>query len=169
MRNSVNEIFTLAYSPVQASVADSSVNSKPDIKMGISFSKTLNGLTAEVPNIPPTRTAKLTELYEWLVEGCSDDPIWAEKAAFLYGCEYIESPLLNVSEWPTIRIAATGEIYTPEKAAYFKQITDLFHERRVELYKNELSKGTPPLEIIDKIFNYNETLPEDFQRMSGWL
>ncbi|OCR25079.1 hypothetical protein AFK24_10810 [Pseudomonas syringae] len=87
----------------------------------------------------------------------------------MYGCEYIDTPMLYVGDWPIIRIAATGEIFTPEKEAYFKQIADLYHEGRVKLYENEFAKGTPLSEILKKIFEYNDTLPDEFRKMSGWL
>lgn len=158
--------------PTFAKVTDLSKRFDSSLKNatpGLSFADTLKGESTEEIKTTLPRSAKVAELYRGLANGSPDGEEWADNTAFLYGCETVDSPLLYVGEWPTIRIAATGEIYTPEKQAYFKEIAELYHGGRVELYKNELAKGTPPLEIIDKIFDYNETLPDEFRKMSGWV
>jgi hypothetical protein len=145
--------------------------SEPQVTSNVtqdSFATTLNKLTATEPAPPATRNTKTTELYDWLIEEGTLDPEWAETSAYLYGCEYIDSPLIYIGDWPIIRIAATGEILTPEKEAYFKKVSDLYHGGRVDLYESELAKGTPALEIIKKIFDYNDTLPEGYRKMRGW-
>jgi len=76
--------------------------------------------------------------------------------------------LIYIGDWPIVRIAATGEILTPEKEAYFKKISNFYHEARVNLYETELAKGTSAIEILKKIFNYNDTLPEEYRKMKGW-
>lgn len=113
-------------------------------------------------------SAKASDIYDWIAKESIENPDWADRAAFLYGCEYSETPPLYIGDWPIIRIAATGEIFTPEKQEFFKQISDLYHGGRVKIYKEELARGTPPLDIIKKIFDYNATMPEDFRKMSGW-
>lgn len=136
--------------------------------LGKNFAEMLTDVSSVESQIPTTRSVKMSQLYESLATGYADDTEWADNTAYLYGCEISDSPLLYVGEWPTVRIAATGEIYTPEKQAYYKEISEFYREGRVKLYENELAQGTPPLEIINKIFDYNETLPEEFRKMSGW-
>lgn len=117
---------------------------------------------------PSIRSTKTNELYDWLIEVGTAEPEWADRWAYLYGCEDRYSPLIYVGDWPIIRIAATGEILTQEKLDYFKKVADLYHDGRVNLYETELAKGTPPLEILKKIFEYNDTLPEEYRKMEGW-
>lgn len=131
--------------------------------------------TRSAKELPPTdsgpstiRNTKTTELYDWLIEEGTLKPECAERWAYLYGCEYIDSPLIYIGDWPIERIAATGEIVTQEKLDYFKKVSDLYHGGRVNLYETELAKGTPPLEIIKKIFDYNDRLPEEYRKMNGW-
>ncbi|WP_426112523.1 hypothetical protein [Pseudomonas sp. DSP3-2-2] len=169
MQNTINSATLTLDSCIGKSVSGTAVNSTKISDIDRSFADTLKSMTTEAPQTSPMRNTKVTDLYEWLVEGGAQDPEWANESAFLYGCEYIDTPMLYVGDWPIIRIAATGEIFTPEKQAYFKQIADLYHEGRVKLYENEFAKGTPPSEILKKIFEYNNTLPDEFRKMSGWL
>ncbi len=125
-------------------------------------------LSPTISEPPSIRNTKTTELYDWLIEVGTLEPEWAERWAYLYGCEYRDSPLIYIGDWPIVRIAATGEIVTQEKLDYFKKVSDLYHGGRVNLYETELAKGTPPLEIIKKIFDYNDTLPEEYRKMEGW-
>lgn len=140
-----------------------------------SLSEPLTDITNAPKNMAPTdpvspsiRSTKTNELYDWLIEVGTLEPEWAETWAYLYGCEYIDSPLIYIGDWPIERIAATGEIVTQEKLDYFKKVSDLYHGGRVNLYETELAKGTPPLDIIKKIFDYNDTLPAEYRKMNGW-
>jgi len=169
MQNTIHSATLTLDSCIGKSVSGTAVHSTKISDHGRSFSDTLKSMTTEAPKTSPMRNTKVTDLYEWLVEGGAQDPEWANESAFLYGCEYIDTPMLYVGDWPIIRIAATGEIFTPEKEAYFKKIADLYHGGRVKLYENEFAKGTPSSEILKKIFEYNDTLPDEFRRMSGWL
>lgn len=76
-------------------------------------------------------------------------------------------PLISYACHPP-RLVESGEIYTEEKAEYLFRIASLYEEGRKKLYETALAKGTPMLEIVEKVFRYNCTLPEDFRRMTGW-
>lgn len=39
---------------------------------------------------------------------------------------------------------------------------------RSALYGSEIAKGTPAVNILEKVFAYNDALPEEFRRIADW-
>lgn len=133
------------------------------------FADVLSSASPTSRSTPLPLSSKLTALYEKISTESDNDPEWAKKAAYHHGVENIDIPLLYIGDWPIIRIESTREVFTPEMQDYFKKTADLYHEGRIKIYRDEIAKGSSPLDILKKIFDYNNTLPEDFRKMAGWL
>ena len=80
----------------------------------------------------------------------------------------IETPMLDVTDFPTIRVTATGEIYTPEMQRYCIKVWHAMQAGRSELYQSEVAKGTPDAKIVEKVYAYNDTYPEGYRRLLDW-
>lgn len=115
-----------------------------------------------------TRSAKATEVRDWVLDTAAKDPEKAEMWAHLYAYNSLSGPLIDITDDPVVRLAATGEIYTSEMQSYYGKVRLAMQGDRSALYESELAKGTPPVKILEKIFAYNDTLPEEFRRIADW-
>ncbi|MDB6143034.1 MAG: hypothetical protein JWP80_2078 [Pseudomonas sp.] len=115
-----------------------------------------------------TRSAKATEVREWVLDTAAKDPEKAQMWANLYAYNSFDGPLLDCSELPIMRLSATGEIYTPEMRSYYGRVSLAMQAGLSALYESEIAKGTPAVKILDKIFAYNDALPKEFRRISDW-
>ncbi|WP_346832654.1 hypothetical protein ABDX87_09625 [Pseudomonas abietaniphila] len=95
------------------------------------------------------------------------DPEAAKRLAHDYTYNSLGSPLLDLSDRPNIRYSLTGELVTAETAKYFQQISQAMQKQCETLYRQELSKGTPAVEILEKIFSVHDAMPTRFKEMLG--
>lgn len=75
--------------------------------------------------------------------------------------------LVDVSNWPTVRYSASGELQTPESTAYFSKVSAEAVQGRTELLNAERAKGTAAAEILDKVLAFNSELPQRFKNMAS--
>jgi len=145
---------------------------KPQDTEGLSFSQVMKKLT---PNTYPpeetgtyTRSAKATEVREWVLDTAAKDPEKAEMWAELYAYHSLDGPLIDITDDPIVRLSATGEIYTKEMQSYYGKVRQAMQGDLSALYESEIAKGTPALNVLKKVFAYNDALPEEFRRISDW-
>jgi hypothetical protein len=93
------------------------------------------------------------------------DPHAASKFAHDYTYNSLGSPLLDLSDRPNIRYSLTGELVTSKTQAYFQQISQAIQRQCDTLYRQEISKGTPAVEILEKIFSIHDSMPLRFREM----
>lgn len=115
----------------------------------------------------PEMSSQARNRFEQLLADMAERPDWAERWMHMCIKDSQGTPLFTLSCHPP-RFVESGEIYTEEKQEYLFRIASLYEEGRKKLYEAELAKGTPLLEIVEKVFRYNCTMPEDFRRMTGW-
>lgn len=115
-----------------------------------------------------TRSAKATEVREWVLDTAAKDPEKAEMWAHLYAYNSLEGPTLDSNYLPLLVMSATGEIYTPEMQNYYGRVRMAMQGDRTALYESEIAKGTPHVQILKMVFAYNDALPEEFRRISDW-
>lgn len=115
-----------------------------------------------------TRSAKVTEVREWVLKTAAEDPEKAEMWAHLYAYNSLSGPLVDATDLPILRLSATGEIYTKGMQSYYGQVWQAMQGDRSVLYESEIAKGTPAVKILEKVFAYNDALPEEFRRIAHW-
>ncbi|KAB8041693.1 hypothetical protein GCM43_17065 [Janthinobacterium aquaticum] len=76
-------------------------------------------------------------------------------------------PLIDISNWPTVRYSVSGELQTPESEAYFSDIAKMASTARTELVQAERSKGTPTADILEKVLALNAALPPRYKAMAN--
>lgn len=111
------------------------------------------------------RVAERLQERDYMLKAAKSDPEEAEKLAFGYAHNSLAHALLDVSDRPNIRYSATGELVTPKTEAYFAKISRAMQERCMHLYNSEKNKGTPPVEILEKIFEFHDSMPLAFKNM----
>lgn len=92
---------------------------------------------------------------------------YAESLAFGYAHHALGHALLDVSDRPNIRYSATGELVTSKTERYFATISQAMQEQCSALYKQEKSKGTGPVDILEQIFQFHDAMPKPFRSMLG--
>lgn len=105
------------------------------------------------------------------IEDAKQDPALAEKIAreFAYDDSLEKGgPLMDISNYPTARYSYTGELVTESNLATFKRQAADARVGRVELYQSEKSKGTSDVEILEKLFQYTDTLSDDYLAKLRW-
>jgi hypothetical protein len=115
-----------------------------------------------------TRSAKATEAREWVLDTAAKDPEKAKMWTELYAYNSLNGPRIDATDQPILRIAATGEVYTDRMRSYYGKVRQAMQAGRSELYESEIAKCTPHVEILHKIFAYNDALPEEFRRIADW-
>jgi hypothetical protein len=123
--------------------------------------------------VPPetgtyTRSAKATEVREWLLDKAANDPEEAKIMAHVLAYDPIEGPTLENTDSPISRVSATGEIYTPAMERYCIKVWHAMQAGRSALYQSEVAKGTPDAKIVEKVYAYNDTYPEGYRRLLDW-
>ncbi|MCI3908435.1 hypothetical protein MQC82_02545 [Pseudomonas viridiflava] len=76
--------------------------------------------------------------------------------------------LLDLSDYPVIRYYSTGEPVTRESKAYFSDMLHSVREKRNQLYETEVLKGTSDLELLKKLIDFSDGLPDRFKNMTNW-
>ncbi len=111
------------------------------------------------------RTAERVAMRSSMLEAANADPIMAEKLAYGFTYNYLDSAMLDLSDRPNIRYAATGELVTPTSERYFATISEAMQCQCSSLYRQEKIKGTPDSDILEKVFEFHDSMPEPFRDM----
>ncbi|WP_229635656.1 hypothetical protein [Pseudomonas syringae] len=136
---------------------------------GLQFDKILKEATASAqPRRSPVDAVSSLEARNNIMRIARSDPAEASQLACFYAYNSLGGELLDVSDRPNIRYSATGELVTSESSAYFARTNIAIQRARNELYQTEIEKGTPPTQILEKIFDFNDALPQRFLEMAGW-
>ncbi|ATD63740.1 hypothetical protein CNX70_09965 [Janthinobacterium svalbardensis] len=103
-----------------------------------------------------------------MLDSAKADPAEAEKLlAINTAPDNGAFPLIDISNWPTVRYSASGELQTPESEAYFAGVAASASKARAELLQLERSKGTPTAAILDKVLALNSALPPRYKVMAN--
>ena len=108
------------------------------------------------------------ELRHKLMAQAESNPGEASFLAKHYAYNSLTGEGVDLSDYPVIRYCATGKIVTPESSAYFQKIGWCMQKERTALYEEECLKGTPAVKILEKILNFNDSLPQAFRDMANW-
>lgn len=92
----------------------------------------------------------------------------AYRLAHSYAFNSLTMPLIDVTDRDNIRYSGNGELITAESSAYYTNTMLAMQRERINLYRAEIEKGTPPVEVLEKILNFNDSLPARFLDMGGW-
>lgn len=116
---------------------------------------------------PPGRTPSV-EINARMLRDAEADPDHAWQA--VERCVYASfaGPLLDITDPDNIRYSATGELVTPQSVAYYSKTAAIVKKELAGLYQHEKSLGTPPAQILKKVFCFLETQPRAFLEMSAW-
>jgi hypothetical protein len=149
-------------------VADNSSRENKGGLEAVPFARSLKEKIYSVNAVPPHRTLSTREECSRLAREVLSKPELADTLVSDYAHESLGIVVFSVAEFPILRLVATGEIYTPEMKAEYDSIWKEWQAGRVSLHKNELAKGTPAVQILEKLWQYNDTLPVEFLRRAGW-
>jgi hypothetical protein len=159
---------TLSHTPVPSPRPAEEPQSAFKKSTAPSFAQALEKASAPIDVLPVARSKQTRELCDWLMKESSLQPQWADKWAHDYAYDSLGLLALDISDDPILRVSATGEIYTPEIELYYESLWKAWQPGRVQLYEAEVKKGTSGIEILEKILAYNDTLPPELRRLSGW-
>lgn len=116
-------------------------------------------------------TSPYLEYRASVMRNAENDPAFAKKMAedFANDDSYEKcGPLLDITAYPTLRYACTGERVTDENLAAFKAEAAKVTEGRIALYREEKAKGTPDVQILEKLFAYVDRQSDDYLSKLGW-
>ena len=167
---------TLAYSSIAASsiqriegravtamTADSAKNAEK-----VSISNAGKALAAD----ESTGTLPYLPYQERMLANASANPAYAEEMA--YGKAYATSlicydisGILHDGSLPLNKLAGTGRIIDDAfKEKFFREAAVVDAQRRA-LYESEKAKGTDPVEILRKLFDFENAQSRDYQECTG--
>ena len=82
------------------------------------------------------------------------------------------APLVDISQTDSwglgVRYTMTGEPVTEESATWYRNETERIREERIALYEDEMSKNTPPAEILDKFILFMDSQPKHYLELMNW-
>ena len=82
------------------------------------------------------------------------------------------APLVDISQTDSwglgVRYTMTGEPVTEESATWYRNETERIREERIALYEDEMSKNTPPAEILDKFIHFMDSQPKHYLELMNW-
>ncbi|MCG9064681.1 hypothetical protein LH425_06440 [Laribacter hongkongensis] len=108
---------------------------------------------------------------ELLVNAANSDPQFAKDYTeqFAYDESFeTTGPLVDISGWPVVRYSYTGEIVTDQNMSQFKSKAAEVRAELSSIYQAEKSNGVSDIEIMKKLFQYMDTLPDAYLRILGW-
>lgn len=92
----------------------------------------------------------------------------ANRLAHSYAFNSLTMPLIDVTDRDNIRYSGNGELIKAESSAYYTNTMLAMQRERIKLYRAEIEKGTPPVEILEKVLKFNDSLPPRFLDMGSW-
>lgn len=131
----------------------------------VTISRTAQALASQATSDPSLQSRAQT------IQAAKDDPAFAKKWAeeFAYDDSYEKcGPLVDISNWPMVRYAATGEGVTEESLAAFKAEAAKVTAGRIALYQAEKAKGTSDVQILEKLYAYVDGQSDDYLSKLGW-
>ena len=144
-----------------------------------SSNKTFTEVFASVKNSSPASsdsamtqggntTSTSSDYRTHIINSAKSDAMEAEKLlAYNIAPNSGAFPLIDISDWPTVRYSVSGELQTPESEAYFSDISKMASKARTELVQAERSKGTPTADILEKVLALNGALPPRYKAMAN--
>ena len=108
---------------------------------------------------------------ELLVNAANSDPQFAKDYTeqFAYDESFeTTGPLVDISGWPVVRYSYTGEIVTDQNMSQFKSKAAEVRAELSSIYQAEKSNGVSDVEIMKKLFQHMDTLPDTYLRILGW-
>ena len=99
------------------------------------------------------------------------DPAFAKQLAYDYA-HIVHDPIIDLSDEVAgtgpAKYAATGEPWSPEMdAAYQKQALSM-QSQSLDLYNEEMEKGTDPADIFDKLIALGDAQPAELRDIVDW-
>lgn len=149
----------------------SKVTATAQTKEGMSFGQVLNATQSKDSIVSQGKRDTFprgSTFRSELLEEAGKDPTQAAKMAYEYAYNSLVFELFDVTDYPIIRYTTTGQIVTDETRLYFAKTMSSVQKLRGELYETELLKGTPPAKILEKILDFNDSLPQKFKDMAHW-
>ena len=145
----------------------------------VSISAAAKFLSSETQNISQTSNDKATGsrggthlLWQSaVIDNAKDFPAWGEKFAhdFAYDDGYqTNGPLVDITNYPTMRYTYTGELVTDKNLAEFKAEAAIARTERIALYEAEKANGTTDPEIIEKLFRLTDSRSDSYLNIVGW-
>lgn len=108
---------------------------------------------------------------ELLMKNVKENPAWGEQFTkdFAYDKGFeTTGPLMDISNYPTMRYTYTGEMVTNSNLAAFKAEAATARTGRVALYEEEKAKGTSDADILEKLFRFTDTQSDSYLSKIGW-
>lgn len=145
-----------------------SVLNKPSHAPTSTFADVLRETAPKSPALSePARLEERAQGRKRSLDVAKANPEEGQKIAHGYAFNYLAHALLDVSDRPNIRYSKTGELVTPKTEAYFAQISQEMQRQCANLYRQERKKDTAPDQILEKIFEFHDSMPKKFQDMLG--
>ncbi|WP_243245593.1 hypothetical protein [Pseudomonas maioricensis] len=117
---------------------------------------------------PVGRILSNEQIREDIMMEARTSPEDAYRLAHSYAFNSLTMPLIDVTDRDNIRYSGNGELITAESSAYYTNTMLTMQRERINLYRAEMKKGTPPIEILEKVLRFNDSLPPRFLDMSSW-
>jgi hypothetical protein len=133
------------------------------------FEQVLKGVITAIPAWQAAgRLTSAAEFRVHLMAGVRADRDQAVRMLNLYTFNSLGGPLLDMTDPDNIRYSGTGERVTPESSEYFAKVSYLAQRQLASLYQSETAKGAEPADILEKVYDFHEALPERFLGMLAW-
>jgi 7-cyano-7-deazaguanine synthase in queuosine biosynthesis len=117
---------------------------------------------------PVGRILTNQQIREDIMMEARTSPEDANRLAHSYAFNSLTMPLIDVTDRDNIRYSGNGELITAESSAYYTNTMLAMQRERIKLYRAEIEKGTPPVEILEKVLKFNDSLPPRFLDMGSW-
>jgi hypothetical protein len=161
----INSVSVFAQTSVDSR---NSVSNKPSNPPACTFAGVLQEAAPRSPAISePARLEERAQGRKRSLEVAKANPEEGKKIAHGYAFNYLAHALLDVSDRPNIRYSGTGELVTPKTEAYFAKISQEMQRQCANLYRQEIKKDTSADQILEKIFEFHDSMPKEFQDMLG--
>ncbi|WP_306606542.1 hypothetical protein [Azonexus sp.] len=145
----------------------------------VSISDAAKSLSSETQNLSQTSSDQATGsrggthlLWQsGVIDTAREFPAWGEKFAhdFAYDDGYqTNGPLVDITNYPTMRYTYTGELVTDKNLAEFKAEAAIARTERIALYEAEKADGTADPEIIEKLFRLTDSRSDSYLNIVGW-
>ena len=99
------------------------------------------------------------------------DPELAEQLAYDYA-HIVHDPVIDMTDEVAgtgpAKYAATGEPWTPELDAKYRERALTLQSQSLAVYEEETAKGTDPADIFDKLIALGDAQPNELRDLVDW-
>lgn len=124
--------------------------------------------TLSAESLAASRRTERPEGLQKILDEARADPEFGRQYLGQLSGVTTDGPMLDISHPPEIRLSSTGEIWTDEKQAQYAALSAHVMQQRRDIINAGLADGSAPDAVLQKVYAFNDALPQWYKDGMYW-